>query len=64
MAAVTISKVIDLITAEILAFEIVANDGRVYFVTNDPSWEGMRCNPFPNESDGTPHGRVEIARLE
>ena len=67
MNPVTISQVVRP-TGQVVALEIVANDGRVYFVTNDPSWEGLRCNSFPNEKVGDVFGvrleRIEIARLD
>lgn len=58
----TISQVMHPDTGEVLAFEIVANDGSVYFVATDSFWKGMRVGPFPNEAHG-PLERIEIARL-
>lgn len=65
---VTVSQVIHPITREVLALEIVANDGTVYFATAKPDiFAGLRVGPFPSLGW---HGhelmqaeRVEITRL-
>lgn len=65
---VTVSQVLHPETNEVLAFEIVASDGNVYYAERPGgNLEGMRCNAFP--SFGWRDGqllvcpRVEIARL-
>lgn len=59
---VTVSQVIHPTTNEVMALEIAANDGKVYWLTDDPFWEGMRVGPFPRSSKGEPR-RVVIAAL-
>jgi hypothetical protein len=61
---VTVSQVLDPETGKAMAFEIVANDGKVYFVTTGGWLRGMRVGKFPNGREGQPLERVEIGRLE
>lgn len=62
---VTICQVLHPGTNKVLALEIVANDGEIYFVTADSCYfEGLRCGSFPNDGHGQQIERVEIARLE
>lgn len=63
MADSTVSQVLHPETNAVIALEIVANDGAVYFVASDPFWVGMRVGAFPSGPLGKPLERVEIARL-
>lgn len=71
---VTVSQVIHPITREVLALEIVANNGMVYFAGKPGTFSGICVGPFPSvgwigHEEGAslthmPAERVEIARLE
>lgn len=67
MNPITVSEVRHPETNELLAFEIVANDGRTYFVSNDRFCKGMLCEGYPRifvEGRGYVRPeRVEIARM-
>lgn len=69
MATVTVSQVIHPTTGDVLALEIVANDGQTYFVAPPGDFfDGLRVNAYPNHNlNGqidVRFERVEIARLE
>lgn len=64
MANSTVSQVLHPETGAVIALEIVANNGAVYFVASDPFWRGLRVGAFPSGPMGKPLERVEIARLE
>ena len=66
---VIISRIIHPETNEVLAFEIVDNEGKTFYCERPGgALEGMRFGKFPNYNSergiGLPMARVEIARLE
>lgn len=45
-----------------IAIEFTDTIGAVYFVTVDPSLDGVRLGPFPKRRNG-PYKRVEVTRI-
>lgn len=61
---VVVSGVVHPTTGEVLALEIVTNDGQVYFAAKPGNvFEGMIAGEFPNDKNGVRFDRVEMARL-